>query len=185
MTLTPAFEQLTGPQKQLAFNTVFKLPAQEEQAIQSAEAGNYILPYKIYSSDGRLVSTPYDGCTRFTLLTEKARYSYYYDTVEFQNRTKSVAEELQNVNYPSWRKVRFPISPALEQSTRLKFWHAVGWNVADKWWIAWVPEDGYFEINVSKDYDQSKLQRFWNVAPRKTRYVVVASDGTVLQKRGF
>ncbi|MBD2517067.1 hypothetical protein H6G93_19010 [Nostoc sp. FACHB-973] len=37
--------------------------------------------HSVYASDGRLLSAVYDACTRFDMLTEKARYSWYYNSI--------------------------------------------------------------------------------------------------------
>ncbi|BAY13364.1 phosphoribosylaminoimidazolesuccinocarboxamide synthase [Calothrix sp. NIES-2098] len=185
ITLTSAFDRLTTPQKEQVLNTLlsYTLTPQEQQD----SSGDYIgaPPFKVYANDGRAVSMPYDGCTRFTLLTERARYGYYYNTVYGFNRGNSILEQLRNSGRPSWREVRFPISAAEEKKTRLQFWNVIGWKTGEVWWIAWVPENGYFEINIPVGYQQSRLQRFWQIAPRQYRYVVVANDGRVLLEKKF
>ena len=148
-------------------------------------------PYQVYANDGQLISAPYDGCTRMTLLTERDRFSYYYHTLIFRGRIpkgqKSVTPEmLRNAGQPFWRSVRFPISDAEEQSTRLRFWEAVGYDRAKKgWWIAWIPEQGHFEINLPLKDGGDRLEKFWTVAPRKYKYAVVTADGTLIQTRQF
>jgi len=55
-------------------------------------------------------------------------------------------------------------------------------------WIAWVPEHGYFELNVRSkvgDHYQNSLRQFWRLAPRKYRYVVVDSEGTLVEEKRF
>jgi hypothetical protein len=88
------------------------------------------------------------------------------------------------IGHPPWRHVQFAIAPSQEQKVRLLFWHTVGFKQAEhNWWIAWVPEQGHFEINVSLPYESPKLQQFWQIAPTQYRYVVIANDGTLLTTR--
>jgi hypothetical protein len=189
VTLTPEFDRLTYPQKQQVLDTLLNAnlnqlmtPAELEALYNTPGFGP--TPFRIYASDGRAVSLPYDACTRNTLLTERARYSWYYNQ-QLVDRTIS-SEGLRNIGRPSWRQVRYPITAERERNTRNQFWNAVGYNqAANGWWIAWVPEHGYFEINVPPTYDSSRLQRFWQSAPRQTRYVVVNSEGTLIQERSL
>lgn len=186
ITLTAEFERLNGSQKQQVIEALRTFPPYHELTPAEQEAMNQVTgtaPYRIYASDGRLLFTPYDACSSYTLLTEKARYAWYYNYLPIITPNFN-PDSLRNAGNPSWRQVRFPIAAEQERNTRLQFWRTVGWNATD-WWIAWVPENGYFEINVPTDYNQSQLERFWQVAPRQYRYVVVATDGTVLQERTF
>lgn len=187
MTLTPAFEQLMGSQKQQVITTLLTTPPFDQLTPAEQEAMQQVggpPPYRVYASDGRLVSAPYDGCTRPTLLTERDRYSWYFNSQGRDAPPDLTPDGLRNAGRPSWRVVRVPITAEQERHTRLRFWQAVGWN-ATNWWIAWVPETGYFELNVPVGYNPAQLERFWRVAPRQQRYVVVANDGTVLQERRF
>ncbi|MEO1353353.1 MAG: hypothetical protein AAFW84_32095 [Cyanobacteria bacterium J06635_15] len=92
--------------------------------------------------------------------------------------------QLRNAGYPSWRQVNFPIDPATEQAVRLGFWNSVGYEQSH-WWIAWVPEHGYFEINVPENYDAERLEQYWQVADRNYRYVVLSRDGSQLAEKLF
>lgn len=127
------------------------------------------------------ISAPYYGCTRMTLLTERDRFSYYYHTLIYRGRIpegqKAVTPAmLRNAGQPFWWQVRFPIPAATERSIRLKFWSTVGYNwTTQGWWIAWVPENGYFEINVSSQDAIDQLAQFWNIAPRKYTYASALS----------
>ena len=80
------------------------------------------------------------------------------------------------------------MEPWVEYAVRLGFCNSVGY-VADYadygWWIAWVPEHGYFEVNVPSNFDYDRLQRYWEVAERNDDYVVVRSDGTGLGRKQF
>jgi hypothetical protein len=116
-------------------------------------------------------------------LTEAARYGWYYKARE---RNLSIPfEHLRNVGEPEWRQVNFPITRFAEDAVRIQFWDSVTFKNADGWWIAWVPENGYFEINVPENFDYGRLQRYWQVADPSYRYVVVRADGTTLGKKQF
>ncbi len=196
ITLTPEFEQLTGRQKQqvldlLRFHNWYAELVTPDEATAIKARNNGLIPvgmppYQVYASDGRAVSLPYNACERFTLLTEAARYSFYYNRRPADGVSLN---GLRNAGRPSWRRVNFPISAAQEKAVRLKFWQTVGYNNSNGVdWIAWVPEHGYFEINVNSersDRYQHTLHKFWRVAPRQYRYVVVDADGTQLEEKTF
>ena len=181
VTLTPEFDRLNGSQKQQVISAAFgyTLTPEEQQALNCALGMG---PYEIYASDGRMIYRA-SACHDMTTLTEKARYSYYYNFADSFTPRSELETELRNAGRPAWRDVRFPISAAQERETRLKFWNAIGYNQATNgWWIAWVPENGYFEVNAPVGYSQQQLQRFWQVTPRQYRYVVVTIDGTFVQE---
>ncbi|WP_243397408.1 phosphoribosylaminoimidazolesuccinocarboxamide synthase [Crocosphaera subtropica] len=194
ITLTEGFATLTGTQKQQALEPLklgynnnwfeFLTPEEKQSALQDRGLGA-ISPYRVYGSDGRLISVPYDGCTRLTLLTEKDRFSYYYQTLIYRNRLEVgqndiTPQMLRNAGQPSWRKVNVPISPQQEQQIRLQFWQTIGYDQVDEgWWIAWVPEQGHFEINVPVDYDKNPLQNYRQIASPKYKYVVIDNEGTL------
>ncbi len=194
--LTPEFEQLTGPQKQQVIDLLKlytwhnELVTPDEAAAIMARNNGFIPvgvpPYGVYASDGRAVSLAYNACERFTLLTEAARYSFYYNRSPADDATR---DGLRNAGQPSWRWVNFPISSVQEKAVRLKFWRTVGYNNSNGVdWIAWVPEHGYFEINVRSqvgDRYKNTLRQFWRVAPRQYRYVVIDSEGTLVEEKTF
>jgi hypothetical protein len=168
ITLSASFDPLLGSQKQEVFN-LLQL---------------YNSPHSVYASDGRLLSARYDGCTRFQMLTEKARYSWYYNGGSVSSNVSR--ETLRNFGRPSWRQVRVAISEAEEKSVRNLFWNKLGYSQANKgMWIAWVPEHGYFEVNIPNGYNVKQLGQFWRVAPRKYRYIVLSADGTPLPNANF
>jgi hypothetical protein len=184
ITLTPDFDGLTSVQKGQVITEVlaFSLTPEEQQALNGALTPG---PYIIYASDGRIVHAS-SACHSFTPMTEKARYQYYYNFAEPSRPRSELEAELRNAGRPSWRDVRFPISAEQERTTRMKFWNAVGYAQAENdWWLAWVPERGYFEVNVPVNYNRQLLQRFWRVAPQEYRYVVVAADGMTMQEYSF
>ncbi len=170
ITLAPSFDQLRNSQKQEVLNLL--------------RLSNY--PHSVYASDGRLLSALYDGCTRFDMLTERARYSWYFNSIGRSLPDKLPREALRNAGTPSWRLVRVPISKTQEQSVRNLFWSKMGYSQANSgMWIAWVPEHGYFEINVPNGYNVQQLRQFWRVAPRNYRYIVLSTDGTLVLDANF
>ena len=79
--LKPSFNQLSGEQKRqvikaLKVGELYSELTPEEQKQPGIGA---VDPYEIKDSDGRLIYTAYDGCTSLTLLTERKRYSYFYN----------------------------------------------------------------------------------------------------------
>lgn len=170
ITLSANFDQLRGPQKQEAINLL--------------QLGNS--SHRVYASDGRLLSAVYDGCTRFETLTEKARYSWYYNEVGRSLPSSTPRDALRNYGTPTWRFVQVPIGRQQEQAVRNLFWKRMGYSQVNKgMWIAWVPERGYFEINVPNGYNLQELSKFWQTAPRNYRYVVLSSDGTPVFDANF
>lgn len=185
--LTANFEQLSGSQKRQALDVLLNLQdylTPEAYEEQLSTIGR--LPHRVVASDGRPVSVVYDGCTRFTLLTEWDRYRWVYVSQGRGVIPSNVPEsELRNAGYPDWRQVNFPIDPATEQAVRLGFWNSVGYEQSGGWWIAWVPEHGYFEINVPENYDAERLDQYWQVADRNYRYVLLSQDGSQLTEPLF
>lgn len=187
--LTEAFDRLTGEQKQQALTTLFRFDSRDYLTEEEYEErfnlpGIGLSPYKAITSDGRLLRGVYDGCTVFILLTERQRYSWAYLS-QGRGQPYNLADSLlRNAGQPSWRQINFPISAAAERAVRLSFWHSVGYENRD-WWIAWVPENGYFEINVPENFDTARLERYWQVADQTYRYMVVSNDGTWLEEKTF
>lgn len=189
ITLTPEFELLSGTEKQWAIAILFNpdwLNLTHEEWIQIRDNLFNRLPgggspYEIYASDGRLVSQAYDACTRHTLLTERSRYSWYFN--QMSRNPRITTQGLRNTGTPPWRFIQVPISEQAERSVRMAFWQTVGFSstTAD-WWIAWVPEQGHFEINIATPTDLARLEPFWQVAPRHFSYVVVMNDGTRMRE---
>ncbi len=170
ITLAPSFDRLRDSQKQEALNLL--------------RLSNY--PHSVYASDGRLLSALYDGCTRFDMLTERARYGWYFNSIGRSLPDNLPREALRNAGTPSWRLVRVPISKTQEQSVRNLFWSRMGYSQANSgMWIAWVPEHGYFEVNVPNGYNVQQLGQFWRLAPRNYRYIVLSTDGTLLLDANF
>ena len=133
-------------------------------------------PYPVYASDGRLLSAVYDGCTRMLMLTERARFQWA------SLRSDGPRNARYNVGHPPGRIVRHPITARQELQMRRRFWQRVGWSAEREyagWWIAWVPEHGWFEINLPSAAELPLLrQRFLNPPPAGWKFVVVDQTGT-------
>jgi hypothetical protein len=188
ITMTADFDQLPGYEKQRALDAIFRpdlldLTTAEWQDLLD---GYYIgagmgSPYEAYDSDGRLLGVSYDGCTRYTLLTERSRYGWFFN-VRFRYPGMTV-EGLRNTGQPFWREVNTSISEADEFATRYAFWQAVEFpHYNEGWWIAWVPEQGAFEVNLPVDYDPEMLDRVLNNLPTIYPYRVITTDGTFVME---
>jgi hypothetical protein len=171
ITLTAAFDRLDGAAKRQVIEALrlgtspdwlsLLSPAEQQAALADPGLGA-IAPHTVVAHDGRLISYAYDGCTRPLLFTEFARYQQGW-----------VGRR------PPPRTVRFPIEPATEQAVRRRFWQAVAPHRSDVRWIAWVPEQGFFEITVASTPGAAgSLDAFWKVAPRQFRYVVMEEGGS-------
>lgn len=134
------------------------LSPQQRQQI-SRQQGS-MLPYTVYAADGRVVSLAYNACNRLTLLTEYERSRLGFLGVE------------------SERTQRYPMSRWQQEEVKKVFWNTLGYDKAGAYWLAWVPEQGYFEINVP-DLGHKALLDFWPKAPNYYRYLVVF-EGTRL-----
>ena len=169
LILTSAFDRFTGPEKQQVLGTL--------QLDGSS--------YEVYTADGRLLSSQYDGCTfRQPLLTERDRYGWYFNRspVGYDLPLSERSEALRNAGQPSWRNVTVSISAQQERQIRSQFWQSVGYSRYDQgWWIGWVPEGGYFEITVANADGLTLANSFIDQALQDYRYVVVARDGTPLR----
>ncbi len=168
ITLTTAFDRLTGPQKQQVLSAL------------DLDGSNYA----VYTAAGRLVSAQYDGCTRTSLMTERDRFGWHLTRPPIENASlPKLTEQLRNANNPSWRQVNQSINTTDEQQIRLKFWQTVGYEQYSRgWWIAWVPEGGYFEVTVSNAGDWMQLKPLLPRIMGQYRYTVLASDGTPLSE---
>jgi hypothetical protein len=190
INLTADFDRLNGAQKQQVLSLLLNPDWQQIVTLEEQQAGIEqgtigALPYAVYASDGRLVSAVYDGCTRTTMLTERARYSWYYNSIGRSLPANLNPEALRNAGRPSWRQIGRVISATAERSMRTRFWNSVGYHqAANGFWIAWVPESGYFEINVPPGNDARQLP-FWRVAPREYNYRVISTDGSYVTEGNF
>ncbi len=187
--LAAAFDRLSGPQKKQAI-ALLQLDYSDRlsdllTAAERQQPGiGAIPPYRVLTSDGRLVRTAYDGCTSVVLLTEFERFDYYYTRRPRTGDRQVTVPELRNGGNPFWREVRFPLAPEREAELRHRFWRAIGYDRAETgYWIAWVPERGAFEIVMPTGSDPAVLERFWSVTPGRYRYEVLNAVGTVLFER--
>ena len=164
--LTPAFDRFSGPEKQQVLSTL------------QLDGSNY----RVYTADGRLLSSQYDGCTfKQALLTERDRYSWYFNRPPVDLPRSELSEALRNAGQPIWRNVTVSISAPQERQIRNQFWQSVGYSQYNQgWWIGWVPEGGYFEITVVNADSLALANSFIDAAPQNYRYVVIAKDGTPL-----
>jgi hypothetical protein len=163
--LTPEYDRLTGTEKQQVLSTL--------QLDGST--------YEVYTTDSRLVSMQYDGCTRTYLKTERDRYGWYLNRPPVAMPLPMLRDALRNWGQPTWRKVNQSIHPEDERRARFKFWETVGYDKHNQgWWIGWVPEGGYFEVTVRNADGVSQLKPYLKTAFHQYRYIVIASDGTPL-----
>lgn len=162
--MSPAFDRLDSQQKKNVLSLLLLdygeykpliqlMPSRNRQRL--ARLGGAMSPYQVYTHDGRLVSIPYNGCKRMTLLTEYERSKMGF----------------LGLNQP--RVQRYPMSRWQEEQVKKIFWQQVGYQRAGDYWIAWVPESGHFEIDVPSLNHGQVLQGFLRSAPRFYRYVVV------------
>jgi hypothetical protein len=174
ITLSADFDRLDGAAKRQVIETLrlgtnpdwlsLLSPAEQKAALADPGLGS-IAPHTVVAHDGRLISYAYDGCTRPLLLTEFARYQQGW---------------LGRTLPP--RIMRFPIDPATDQAVRRSFWQAVAPHRADVRWIAWVPEQGFFEITVAaRPGAERSLDAFWKVAPRRLPYRVLEEGGSLVK----
>lgn len=166
--LTPAFEQLKFRQKKQVlellllgygeYRPLMQLMTPESRR-RLRESGGTMLPYTVYTSDGRVVSVPYNGCNRMLVLTEYERSRLGFLGIHLQ------------------RQQRYPMSRWQQEQIKKLFWNTVGYELAGDYWIAWVPESGHFEIDVPHQNYERVLEHFWKVAPTYYRYIVM-ENGT-------
>lgn len=197
LILSAVFDTLTGADKLQVIDSLQSfeftdyLTPEELQSKYEGEGREGIgtWPYDIVTSDGRRVLEVYDGCTQRVLLTEHDRFDLYYTRYYNAVGRDTSQGHLRNAGAPSWRQVSFPIDATAELLVRTGFWNTIGYEHStgfdDLWWIAWVPEQGHFEVNVPENFDYDLLQRYWEVADRDYTYVVIREDGTQLGVKQF
>lgn len=162
--LSSQFDKLSGHQKKQVlslllldygeFSPLLKLlKPTEEQTVRQKQGS--MLPYWVYTADGRVVSVPYNACNRMTVLTEYER------------------SRLAFLGLKVPRTQRYPMSRWQQEYVKKLFWSSVGYENAGDYWIAWVPEKGHFEVDVPSRNHNQTLEPFWNVAPNYYRYMVV------------
>ncbi len=114
-----------------------------------------MFPYSVYGADGRILSVPYNPCNRLITLTEYER------------------SRLQFLGIKSVRRNIYPLSTQRVEAVKKIFWNSVGYEKSGDYWIAWVPERGYFEINVPSLNHEKVLADFWKKAPSRYKYAVL------------
>ena len=177
ITLTPEFDKLTGKQKMeilsmlnLAGQTKdwgdFLTPEEKKSMDAKGELIYAGIPFDVYASDGRPVLMVYDTCNTFTLFTEYDRHQMLFRLHEMP------------------RKIKFPLSAKKENVVKRKFWEIAGYKNEGDYWISWVPELGYFEIDIpsAKELNGKFMTRFKKIAPKGYKYVVLDSTGTTLSE---
>lgn len=143
------------------------LPGEFERLTQAKP----MTPYSVYAHDGRIVSLPYDGCTRLYFFTELDR-----SRLRWKGRT------------PPARKVRYPLAEGIREGVIAHFWQVVGKTQPDILHMAWVPERGHFEITVAMEARlryRNRIVGFWWQAPMDLHYVVLDANGDWLEERGL
>lgn len=168
------FERLTAEDKRKAIDMLhlgglpatLHLPTGYDELTQAER----MTPFEVFAHDGRVLSLPYDGCTRAYFFTEWDRQRMRWTT-----RT------------PPARKMRFPLPDAIQQEVSTLFWSIVGRRQPDVVNFAWIPESGHYEIVVSKEARwryRNRVGYFWLQAPWDLHYVVLDTDGAWLEERG-
>lgn len=114
-----------------------------------------MLPYAVYTADGRILSAAYNPCNRLITLTEYER-----------SRLPFLGINIQRVQ-------RYPMAPSIQEGIEKIFWKTVGYEQAGEYWIEWVPEKGYFEIDVPSLNHNAVLEAFWKQIPNPYRYLIV------------
>lgn len=169
------YDRLTAKHKRLALDmlklggtpaSIYK-PSPYDQLVSQSP----MTPFSVYAYDGRLVSMPYDGCTRLYFFTE-------YDRARLRSMQRTLPP----------RKMRFPLPEATNTWVTRVFWETVGRRQTDILHMTWVPEAGHYEIVVSMEARlryRNRLEPFWWQAPLDLHYVVLDADGEWLEERGF
>lgn len=159
--MTPAFNHLKADAKRrtlslllLDYGEYTQLLPLLDKAELSTLTGS-MLPYSVYTADGRILSSAYNPCNRLVTLTE-------YD----RSRLPFLGINIQRVQ-------RYPLSSEVQEDIKKRFWKAVGYDNAGDYWIEWVPEKGYFEIDVPSRNHNALLNAFWQSVPKAYRYQIV------------
>lgn len=159
--MKPAFDKLKAEAKRRVLSLLLLDYGEYTQLLPLLDAGSLkslngsMFPYAVYTADGRILSAAYNPCNRLITLTEYER-----------SRLPFLGVNIQRVQ-------RFPLSPEIQEDIEKRFWKAVGYDNAGDYWIEWVPEAGYFEIDVPSRNHNALLQDFWKSVPRAYRYLVV------------
>lgn len=159
--MRPAFDNLKADAKRRVLSLLLLdygeytqlLPLLDKKDLKSVSGSMF--PYAVYTADGRVLSAAYNPCNRLITLTEYER-----------SRLPFLGVNVQRVQ-------RFPLAPDTQEDIEKRFWKAIGYDKAGDYWIEWVPEKGYFEIDVPSRNHNALLKDFWQNVPKAYRYLVV------------
>lgn len=159
--MTPHFDKLQAEAKKRILSLLLLdygeyvqlLPLLPEGTRRSLQGS--MLPYTVYTADGRVLSAAYNPCNRLTTLTEYER-----------SRLPFLGINIQRVQ-------RFPMGPSMQAYAKKQFWNVLGYEQAGDYWIEWVPEKGFFEIDVPSRNHSQYLETFWESMSTAYRYLVV------------
>lgn len=162
VTTTEAFAALPPAQRRALFRgwAFAYREAMSPEARRAEEENNYMgSPIELRDHLGRF-SYALSACHgEFTSLTEHQRYQQGF-------ALWTIAE----------RKNTHPLPAGIRMaSVKQRFHRVMSWK--PEYFIAWVPEGGFFEINLEREAELAKLRAFWPVAPRGVRYEVLLNDG--------
>jgi len=162
--LSRAFENLSRPQKKRILELLLLGYGEYTPLLRLLEPSELkklpknrgaMLPYEVYTSDGRILSYPYNACNRLSTFNEYER------------------ERLPFFGIKLLRTQRYPLRRSAQERVKRIFWESLGYEKARKYWIAWVPESGYFEIDVPTVHYEGVLNSFLSTAPGYYYTVVV------------
>lgn len=159
---TEAFAALPPAQRRILLGTwayayhEAMSPAQRESERENSYIGS---PIEVRDHLGRFshASTACHG--DFTALTEHQRHVQGFSLWTISERTHT---------HPLPARIRMA-------TVKQRFHRVMSWRPA--YFIAWVPEGGFFEINLEREAELAKLRAFWPVAPRGVRYEVLLNEG--------
>ncbi|MDB5100413.1 MAG: hypothetical protein JWM80_4834 [Cyanobacteria bacterium RYN_339] len=166
--VTPAFEALPGPRQA-------NLAREASQALWTAiptadveriiGTGHVAHSVKVADHLGRwlYVNTPCWG--DFTTLTEHQRFVAMFSFGSDDER--------------GFRTQTHPLPKRIDlRAMRRNFGRKVGLGAG--YYLGWVPEGGFFELDVPRASDAKRVKAFLPSAPRGYRYDVRLNDGTLL-----
>jgi hypothetical protein len=159
--MSPAFDNLKADAKRRVLSLLLLdygeytqlLPLLDKKELKSLSGSMF--PYGVYTADGRVLSSAYNPCNRLITLTEYER-----------SRLPFLGVNVKRIQ-------RFPLAPDTQEDIEKRFWKTIGYDNAGDYWIEWVPEKGYFEIDVPSRNHNTLLKNFWQSVPRAYRYLIV------------
>lgn len=162
VTTTPAFDDLP-PKRRAALLSdaafAYREALTPAEAQDERDQGFLGSPISVHDALGRPTYI-YTACFGdFLLLTEHQRYLTGFSIWSVNQRVE-----------------RHALPPRVKmKSVKASFHRVMSWKPA--YFIAWVPEGGYFEIDLARPGELTKLRAFWPHAPRGFRYDVLLNDG--------